>query len=87
MYSISRTLKVERETFFLRNGTRIVLFGTFIVRETLNVDVKDLLSEYKYRLLKLLESTYRTFDADINILSSKVDGISRDFCTEIYIPA
>lgn len=78
-----------RETFFLRNGTRIVLFGTFVVRETLNVDVDllDLLSEYKCRLLKSLESTYSTFDADINILSSKVDGMSRDFCTEIYIPA
>ena len=48
---------------------------------------KNLLSEYRYRLFKSLESAQRTSDAELCVLSSKEDGISRDFRSEKYIPS
>ena len=48
---------------------------------------KNLLSEYRYRLFKSLESAQRTSDAEPCVLSSKEDGRSRDFRSEIYIPS
>ena len=57
------------------------------VLEALNVDDKNLLSEYRYRLFKSLESAQRTSDAEFCVLWSKEDGISRDFRSEIYIPS
>ena len=49
------------------------------VLEALNADDKNLLSEYRYRLFKSLESAQRTSDAELCVLLSKEDGISRDF--------
>ena len=53
----------------------------------LSADDKNLLSEYRYRLFKSLESAQRTSDAELCVLLSKEDGISRDFQSEIYIPS
>ena len=57
------------------------------VLEALSADHKNLLSEYHYKLFKSLESVQRTFDAELCVLLSKEDGISRDFRSEIYIPS
>ena len=57
------------------------------VLEALSADDKILLSEYHYRLFKSLESAQRTSDAELCVLLSKEDGISRDFRSEIYIPS
>ena len=57
------------------------------VLEALSADHKNLLSEYRYKLFKSLESVQRTFDAELCVLLSKEDGISRDFPSEIYIPS
>ena len=48
---------------------------------------KNLLSEYRYRLFKSLESAQRKSDAEFCVLWSKEDGISRDFRSEIYTPS
>ena len=48
---------------------------------------KNLLSEYRYRLFQSLESVQRTSDAEVCVRSSKEDGISKDFRSEIYIPS
>ena len=55
------------------------------VLEALNVDDKNLLSEYRYRFFKSLESAQRTSDTEFCVLLSKEDGISRDFRLEIHI--
>ena len=57
------------------------------VLEALNADDKNLLCEYRYRLFKFLESAQRTSDAELCVLLSKEDGLSRDFRSEIYIPS
>ena len=58
------------------------------VLEALSADHKNLLSEYRYKLFKSLESVQRTLcDAELCVLLSKEDGISRDFRSEIYIPS
>ena len=46
---------------------------------------KNLLSEHRYRLFRSLESAQRTSDAELCVLSSKEDGISRDFGSKMYI--
>ena len=57
------------------------------VLEALNPDDKKLLCEYRYRLFRSLESAQRTSDAELCVLLSKEDGLSRDFRSEIYIPS
>ena len=62
------------------------------VLEALSADNKNLLSGYRYRLLKSLESAQRTSDEELCVglrcvLWSKEDGISRDFRSEISIPS
>ena len=57
------------------------------VLESLNTDDKNLHSEYRHRLFKSLELAQRTSDAELCVLLSKEDGISRNFQSEIYIPS
>ena len=57
------------------------------VLESLIADCKNLLSEYRHRLFKSLELAQRTSDAELFVLLSKEDGISRNFRSEIYIPS
>ena len=57
------------------------------VLEALSADDKNLLREHHYRLFKYLESAQRISDAELCVLLSKEDGISRDFRSEIYIPS
>ena len=49
------------------------------VLKALNTDDKILLSEYRQRLFKTLESSQKTSDAELCVLLYKEDGISRDF--------
>ena len=53
------------------------------VMEALNADDKNLLIEYRYRLFKSLKWAQRTIDAELCVLLSKDDAISRDFRSEI----
>ena len=56
------------------------------VLQALNAADKNLLCEYRHRLFKSLESAQRTSDAELCVLLSKEDGLSRDFRSEICIP-
>ena len=53
----------------------------------MSADDKDLLPKYYDRPFKCLESVQRSTDAELRILLSKENGISRDFGSDIYIPS